>query len=134
MLYWAGAQSEREAQYLAAVLNSETARDRVKHMQARGQWGARHFDKLMFELPIPRFDRREALHQELAAAAEDAEKIAATVDIPECMHFTRARKRVREALAEAGVSKRIDMLVARLLDGSSANGRKTKAPSEERAI
>lgn len=88
-------------------------------MQSRGQWGARDFDKLMFELPIPRFDRKDSLHQDLAAAAEEAEKIAEKVEIPESMHFTRARKRVREKLAEAGVLQRIDVLVARLLDGGA---------------
>ena len=46
----------------------------VAAMQARGQWGARHFDKVMFTLPIPRFDSSEALHNELAAAAAEAEK------------------------------------------------------------
>jgi hypothetical protein len=56
MLYWASPASEDEARYLAAILNSETARARAAHFQARGQWGARHFDKVMFNLPIPRFD------------------------------------------------------------------------------
>ena len=45
-----------KARYLASILNSETARSRAAAYQARGQWGARHFDKVMFNLPIPRFD------------------------------------------------------------------------------
>ena len=72
-LYWA-ATGKREAQYLTAILNSEAARSRVAAMQARGQWGARHFDKLMFELPIPLFNVNDPLHRELAAAAERAAK------------------------------------------------------------
>jgi hypothetical protein len=117
-LYWASARSEREAQYLVAIFNSEEARGRVAAMQARGQWGARHFDKLMFELPIPRFDRKEALHTELAEAGEEAAKVAASVPLSESEHFTRARKRIRGALAEAGIAERIDGLVRRLLDKS----------------
>ena len=39
-LYWA-ATGKREANYLIAILNSETTRSRVAHMQSRGQWGTR---------------------------------------------------------------------------------------------
>ena len=62
VLYWA-ATGKREAQYLTAILNSEAARSRVAAMQPRGQWGARHFDKLMFELPIPLFNVNDPLHR-----------------------------------------------------------------------
>ncbi|HLF07737.1 MAG TPA: N-6 DNA methylase [Dehalococcoidia bacterium] len=113
-LYWA-ATGEDEACYLTAILNSETARSRVAHMQSRGQWGARDFDKLMFELPIPRFDSANARHQALAAAAKEAEAIAAHVPLAEAMHFVTARRRIRAALREDGVAQRIDALVAELL-------------------
>jgi hypothetical protein len=39
-----------------------------------------------------------------------------TVVLPEGIKFQRARKMVRDALAESGLSQRIDALVARLLD------------------
>jgi hypothetical protein len=47
MLYWLRTRSLEEAYYLAAILNSEAARRRVESKQAQGQWGARHFDKVM---------------------------------------------------------------------------------------
>jgi len=56
MLYWAEVSSEEEGAYLAGIFNSETARARVEALQARGQFGARHFDKVIFTLPIARFD------------------------------------------------------------------------------
>jgi hypothetical protein len=68
-------------------------------------------------LPIPRFDPANALHGELAEAAHEAETAAATVPLPEGAKFQRARKLVRDALTEAGISPRIDALVARLLEG-----------------
>ena len=71
----------------------------------------------MFNLPIPRFDAKIKLHRELADAAEQADAIAAAVALPEGVKFQRARAMVRAALAEAGLSQRIDALVARLLDG-----------------
>jgi hypothetical protein len=101
-LYWCAPADEAEAHYLAAVLNSETARSRAAAYQSRGQFGARDFDKVMFNLPIPRFDPKNRLHRDLAAAAEDAEKIAAAVALPEGVKFQRARKMIRNALTEAG--------------------------------
>ena len=117
MLYWMAVRDREEGLYLACTLGSETARKRVENLQAKGQWGARHFDKVMFTLPIPRFDAKNALHAELAAAGAEAEQFAAKVPIPDDLHFQTARRRVREALAQAGVAKRIDALVAKLLDG-----------------
>jgi hypothetical protein len=116
-LYWAAMTSEKEAQFLAAILNSEAARARIEAFQSRGQFGVRHFDKVMFNLPIPRFDAAQKLHLDLAAAAAKAEKIAATVALPEGVKFQRARALIRAALTEAGVAPKIDALVAKLLDG-----------------
>ena len=116
-LYWSMPADLAEARYLSAVFNSETARSRAAAYQSRGQFGARDFDKVMFNLPIPRFDAKMKLHRDLAAAAEEAEKIAAAVALPEGVKFQRARRLVREALADNGVSARIDALVAKLLGG-----------------
>jgi hypothetical protein len=93
------------------------ARARAAQYQSRGQWGARDFDKVIFNLPIPRFDPKARLHLDLARAAERAEGIAAAVKLPEGVKFQRARGLIRTALAETGVSQEIDRLVARLLDG-----------------
>lgn len=119
MLYWTSIETKEEGRYLAAVLNSETARSRVSTLQARGQWGARHFDKVMFTLPIPRFNLKVELHAELANVGASAEAVAASVAVPERIGFQRARRLIREALADAGISERIDKLVASLLDASS---------------
>ncbi len=116
-IYWGAVESEKEGYFLLNILNSEVSRARVAAMQARGQWGARHFDKVMFNLPIPRFNEKSKLHCDLAAAAEKAEKIAQVVPFPENVKFQRARKLVRDALTENGITKTIDTLVARLLDG-----------------
>lgn len=114
-LYWARPASPSEARYLVAVLNSEVVRDRGAHLQARGQWGARHFDKVMFELPIPEFSATAPLHTALAAAAERAEVVAAAVPLREKEYFTRTRGRIRDALREDGVAHEIDRLVEELL-------------------
>lgn len=117
MLYWMPVENRDEGYYLTAILNSETARSRVAELQARGQWGARHFDKVMFTLPIPRFDATVPLHRNLAVAGAEAEKMAVKVELPATAKFQKARGLIRKALVEAGVAQRIDELVARLLDG-----------------
>lgn len=117
MLYWSAPVQEEEALYLAAILNSETSRGRTENLQARGQFGARHFDKVIWSLPIPRFSSKCKLHVDLAAAAADAEALAADIALPDGIKFQRARKLVRDALTDAGIAPRIDALVAQLLDG-----------------
>jgi hypothetical protein len=114
-LYWTAPASEAEAHYLAAVLNSETTRRRAERHQARGQFGARHFDKVAFTLPIPRFDGADAVHRGLAAAAAQAEAVAAALALAPGVKFQRARALVRAALSDAGLLPLIDELVGRLL-------------------
>lgn len=115
-LYWAAISSEAEATYLAAILNSEAARSRIAHFQSRGQFGARDFDKVIWNLPIPLFDPKNALHRDLAAAGARAESKALAVELVEGEKFQRARRRVREALIEDGIAGEIDKLVEKLLD------------------
>ncbi len=103
-IYWASARSLAEARYLTAVLNSETARNLVDEMQPKGQSGARHFDNLIWELPIPEFDRRDPLHLQLAEAAAKAEKIAACVPLRDGAYFTQQRAAIRAALAADGIT------------------------------
>jgi hypothetical protein len=115
MLYWMAVRERREGLYLTSILGSEAARAKVAVLQARGQWGARHFDKVMFTLPIPRFDPKNELHKALAEIGSEAEKIAAKVELPDGLHFQTARRRVRGALAKAGIPDKIDELVGALL-------------------
>jgi hypothetical protein len=99
-LYWSALHIEAEAYYITALLNSETTRSRSEALQSRGQWGARDFDKVMFNLPIPRFDATDPLHNAIAKAAREAEALAASVPLPENIKFQRARGLVRAALTE----------------------------------
>ena len=67
----------------------------------------------MFTLPIPRFDAALAVHGELAAAAAQAEQIAAAFELPPGVKFQRARKLIRDALTESGIATQIDNLVGK---------------------
>lgn len=114
-LYWMEVTSVREGDYLCAILNSETARRRVEEAQSSGAFGPRHFDKVMFRLPIPEFKTTDSLHRALANAGQKARDLAALVEIPEGKRFQAARAKVRESLAAAKVSSEIDELVEELL-------------------
>ena len=114
-LFWSTPKSEQEGEYLLAIINSETARARISGLQAKGQWGARHFDKVMLDLPIPKFNSKNGLHKSLAEAAHEAEQIAAAVPLKEGEYFTRTRGRIRDALKDQGLAQKIDTMVAALL-------------------
>ena len=113
-LYWADVDTRDEARYLSAVLNSETLRATIEDRQARGQWGARHFDKLLAGA-IPPFDAANPLHANIAATGRRAETVAAEVPLKENTYFVTARRQIRTALADDGVAGEIDMLVMELL-------------------
>jgi hypothetical protein len=115
--YWSAVRSVEEARYLCAVINSAAVLIQVVSMQPRGWRDPRHFDNLVWELAIPEYDRRDGLHRDLAAAAEQAEHVAAAVALTEGAHFMRQRRAIRDALAADGVAGRIDALVTRLLGG-----------------
>ncbi|MBV8055084.1 MAG: N-6 DNA methylase [Deltaproteobacteria bacterium] len=108
-LYWA-AESMYEAQYLIALLNSEALRAKIAAQQSRGQWGPRHFDKLLANA-IPQFDGANPIHRDLVEAAERAEKVASETEIPKA-HFTRVRQVIRAALQKDGIWEKIERLAA----------------------
>ncbi|MDD5702126.1 MAG: N-6 DNA methylase [Dehalococcoidales bacterium] len=114
-LYWIKVDDKPEGYYLIAILNSEVARKKAESLQARGQWGARHFDKVMLQLPIPRFESTHKIHQALVEAAIHAEQVSSSVQLKEEMYFITARQKIRAALQEDGVSQTIDKLVSELL-------------------
>ncbi|HEX7927941.1 MAG TPA: hypothetical protein VF678_10135, partial [bacterium] len=112
---WSVAHSLEEAAYVTAVLNSQIVLDRVKDLQPVGQRDPRHFDNLVWTLPIPEFDGNETLHADIAAAGLSAAEIAALVDLPEGTHFTTKRALIRQALEGDGVAGTIERLVDALL-------------------
>ncbi|MEW6217893.1 MAG: hypothetical protein AB1543_09480, partial [Candidatus Bipolaricaulota bacterium] len=114
-LYWAAVKDRSEGLYLCSVLNSDVLRERIASRQVKGQWGARHFDKLPVSAPIPEFEPRDALHQKLVEAGERAEQVASTVSVEEVTHFVRARQLIRRALEDAGLLAETNALVLELL-------------------
>jgi SAM-dependent methyltransferase len=122
-LYWAAVSTAAEAQYLAAILNSDAVSVGVTSLQARGQHNPRHFDMHVFALGFPIFDADNALHRHLVALAARAEEVSASVALSTTWQFQKCRHVTREALYEAGIAADIDEAVRALLAGS---GRRVK--------
>ena len=114
-LYWAPVQTEAEAHYLCAVLNSSILRERVKPLQALGLFGPRHFDKYVFELRFPKYDSGDSSHVTLAALGAKATEVAAQVDLATARTFQAARKVIHAALVDSGLHAQIETAVAALI-------------------
>jgi|GEM_PF-3709082 len=113
--YWAAVASYEEARYLLSILNSDAVLAKIRDLQPHGQRDKRHFDNLVWTLPIPEHDPAEPLHRDLAAAGARAEEVAAEVPLAAGAHFTAHRRAIRAALAEDGIAGEIEALVDALL-------------------
>ena len=114
--YWAPVKSASEASYLIAILNSDGVSTKIAPLQSHGEAGTRRdLDNLVWTLPIPEYDDANQVHRDLAAAAERAELVAATVALSDKQHFTTKRRVIRAALAADGVTRNIDALVDAIL-------------------
>lgn len=115
-LYWGIATSLDEAHYLVAILNAPALGKIVAPYQARGAFGARHFDKYVWYAPIPTFDPSDEAHAALASQGRVAQSIAHDVDLAENTGFQRLRAQLRDELENRGVLREIDELLIRVLE------------------
>jgi N-6 DNA Methylase len=116
-LYWASFSDLDEAAYLSAVLNSETANQRIKPFQSTGLLGERDVHKKLLDLPIPIYDSGVRVHRELAELGEKARRkanaLTGSADFPAASSLARQRAFVRRGLKDTLVE--IDRLVRKLL-------------------
>jgi hypothetical protein len=114
-LYWAATETPEEARYLTAVLNCRAITQRLAPMQSRGEHNPRDFHRLVWRLPIPLFDPDNELHQQLVILAEQAEAVAASVDVSAHRTFQAQRRLIREGLERAGIASAMDEAVSALV-------------------
>ena len=116
-LYYYGTRKQTEADYIAAILNSNTVNELIKPFQSMGLMGERDIEKKVLELPIPLFDARKPEHAALATLGREARKAAAgAVEAAEAEGWpgglARRRAIVRSAISD--VMGRIDEAVKAL--------------------
>lgn len=119
-LYWATVSSVDEGRYLAAILNSPALTQLIAPLQPRGEHNPRHFDKLVWRLPIPIYDAAEPTHQQLVEFARRAEEAAAATDVSALSTFQAQRRRIRQGLEAGGVLGAVDAVVVKLIEGAPA--------------
>lgn len=113
-LYWAACASDEEARYLTTILNSEALLARIRNLQAEGQFGRRHFHKVVFAVGFPLFDSTDELHRAIAKLGQRAESIAESLDLADA-GFRKARRVITGALGESGAMEEIELSVSELL-------------------
>ena len=67
-------QSEEEAHYVLAIINSNALSTAAEMFMTKGLYGARDFHKHGWKLPIPRYDASVALHTRLSELGRAAEQ------------------------------------------------------------
>lgn len=108
-------ETEAEAHYLVAVLNSDVLADEIVKLQSIGLFGARHIDTLPWRFAIRRYDSGDAVTVRLSDLGIRAAEVAADVDVPEDAGFSAVRTSIRGALNESGVTDKINATVTELL-------------------
>ncbi len=100
------------------MLNSPVTTAAVQPLQARGDFGPRHYDKYVWQLPIPTFDAAVDVHARLAELAESAEEVVADLQMDSTRRFQTVRHSVRARVAGIAIGTEFDDLVTHLLAGT----------------
>jgi hypothetical protein len=112
-LYWATAASTDEAQYLYAILNSETFTELVRPFMSYGK-DERDFDKHIWQLPIPLYDPADDLHARLSARRTELEAAIGQIELEPGRHFAAVRRDIRAFIAESEAGRDVEALVEEL--------------------
>ncbi|MEV4712843.1 N-6 DNA methylase [Micromonospora sp. NPDC049374] len=113
-LYWAPIASWEEGLFLSAILNSTLLTELVRPMMSYGK-DERDIDKHVWDLPIPRFDDADALHQRLADLGRQQSEAVSALHLTEGANFVTMRRRVRAELALHPASPEIEAVVMEML-------------------
>ena len=119
-LFWVTCKDEQEAQYVLAVINSQTLYEAVAFLMPKGQFGARHLQKHLWKLPIPEFDSGNDLHVAVseageAASAGAAKRLERLRQERDRVTVTIARRELRKWLRESDEGQAVEEVVGRLL-------------------
>ena len=114
-LFWISCDTQAEAHYLLAVINSDVLRDRVEPFMPKGQFGPRHVQKHLWKLPIPTFDPTEPTHDAVSQAGKNAIQAAQTNHPDPPATIRTVRNQLRSWLKESPEGKTVEETVAHLI-------------------
>lgn len=112
--YWWDTNSEREAQYLVSVLNSQCLQDAYRECRKSD----RHFETHIWNgVPIPCYEPRNDDHLELAGLCLEAENLVAKIlrGLDLSNKQEKLSQQIKDALKESGISDRIDEAARKVL-------------------
>ena len=123
-LYWTTCQNFDEADYLLAIINSDSLQEAANPLMSKGQFGARDLHKHLWKLPIPEYDPANPLHADISdagkAAAAGAKRQLARVraqrqESRRVFSVTVARRELRNWLRSSPQGQRVEQAVSELL-------------------
>ena len=122
-LFWVACKTIKEADYLLAVINSDTLREAVAPLMSKGLFGARDLQKHLWRLPIPEFDPSQELHASIAKAGAQA-AVGAGKQLEKLrklrgdkLTVAIARRELRKWLRASQEGKAVEAAVGKLLGG-----------------
>ena len=116
-LYWTTVKSQDEGLYLEGILNSDSLIEKIRNLQAQGQWGARHFSRHLLKPYFPKYTPKDALHKDIVNHAKKIKLIAQNVELDSSGSCKKARQKIRKAIRQKGqVWKQINQMVEELLE------------------
>ena len=121
-LFWVTCASNEEANYLLAIINSDTLYAAAAPLMSKGQWGARDLQKHLWRLPIPEFDGADPMHVAISDAGRQA-AVGVERELGNLrqryarLTVTIARREIRKWLRESVEGKRVEEVVGVLLGG-----------------
>ena len=114
-LYWATMSSEREADYLCAILNAPVTTELARPLMSYGK-DERDIHKHVWELPIPEFDPNDSTHGRIADLGATLEKTVASFPVKESVHFAATRRHIREFVMKTAEGNELNDLVTDMLE------------------
>ena len=121
VLFWIACKDRQEANYLLAIINSDSLYESVQSLMPKGQFGARHLHKHLWKLPIPEFDPENELHITVSKAGERAASGAASKlaqlrqQRGDKLTVTIARRELRKWLRSSPEGAAVEAAVGELL-------------------
>ena len=118
-LYYTEVKTKEEGLYLEGILNSSSLIERIRGLQAQGQWGARHISRHLLKPYFPQYNPQDRLHKDIADCAREIKKIVCNTEIEPNCYFITARRKIRQRIEKeegAFLWKRLNQLVSALLE------------------
>ncbi|WP_123834159.1 hypothetical protein [Methylobacterium currus] len=113
-LYWCNVQTVEEANYLCCILNCPTTTEMLRPLMSYGK-DERHVHKHIWQLPIQEYDASNSKHARLAFLGGELTLIAASYEIRKDIHFSAARRDIRNALDLTPAAAEVRDLVYEML-------------------